>query len=295
MVKIKVPATSANMGPGFDCLGVALDMYNEYSIDEYDGETMIKTGDPCFDNCENLVYTSMQRCFDEIGYNPHGIKLISTGSIPVSRGLGSSAACIVAGVVGANYLAGNKLSTSELLKLCTQIEGHPDNVVPAMLGGMVVSFLNQNEIYFEKIKIKDKYRFCALIPDFKLSTADARAVLPTQIPAKDSIFNISRACMMIAALANGNPQSLRVCFEDKLHQQYRGRLIPGFHELMLLSKDCGSLGTFLSGAGPTIMTLVEYENRSYSTNMKARLSTDFAGWRIEELSLDTTGTTIVLE
>jgi homoserine kinase len=292
MIEIRIPATSANMGPGFDCLGIALNMYNKIFIEEYDGETIIKTFDTEFNNKTNLIYTSMLRCFEKIGYKPKGINLNCLGDIPVSRGLGSSAACIVGGILGANELAGNILSKDDILEIATEIEGHPDNITPALLGGMTVSIVDNGKVYYEKVNIKNDLKLYALIPDFKLSTAEARAVLPKTYDLKDSIFNISRACLMIAAFSNGNLNLLEKACEDKLHQSYRGKLIKNYDEILNKAKELGSNGVFLSGAGPTIMTILERNNDDFSVNMKNYLDNYCNNWSIKELLPDYKGATI---
>jgi len=206
MVSIKVPATSANMGPGFDCLGVALDLYNHFEIEETASGLEITGCEECFSNDTNLIYTSMQKCFEVLNYQPKGLKININSNIPISRGLGSSAACIVGGIAAANELAGGKLTKAQILEIANAIEGHPDNVAAALMGGMTIAVQDKGKIYYENVKIADNLRFCAIIPDFTLSTSEARAALPNNLTYGDAIFNISRATLLATALGNRSYQ-----------------------------------------------------------------------------------------
>lgn len=292
MIKIKVPATSANMGPGFDCLGVALDLYNYYEFEEIDEGLEIEGCEECFRNESNLIYVSMQKCFEVIRYTPGGVRIKINSDIPISRGLGSSAACIVAGVAAANELAGNSLSKERLLEIANEIEGHPDNVAPALMGGMVAAVQDEGKVYFDKVKFSDNLRFCAFIPDFTLSTKESRAVLPTSLTYSEAVFNISRAALLVTALSNGSHELIRYACEDALHQPYRGKLIPGYDEIIEKSKDLGCIGAFLSGAGSTIMAIMPKENETFSVQMEEFVKSLCNKWTIKELNVDNQGTVI---
>lgn len=294
MIEIRIPATSANMGPGFDCLGIALNMYNIFYLEETASGLDITDCDEAFQNKNNLVYTSMQRCFKKINYTPRGIKIKFETSIPVSRGLGSSATCILGGVLGANEIAGNILNKNEILEIATEIEGHPDNVAPALLGGMVISIKNEvdDKVYYEKIKLSKGFKLCALIPNFKLSTVSSRAVLPDKVTYKDCVFNISRASLLIAALGNGSFEQIKIACQDRLHQPYRGILIENYEEIMFQSNKLGSLGVFLSGSGPSIMILLKENDEKFIPLMRQYLTSLNNQWLINELIPDFVGATI---
>jgi homoserine kinase len=292
MISIKVPATSANMGPGFDCLGVALDLYNSYEIEETASGVEITGCEECYSNESNLIYTSMKKCFEVLNYQPKGLKININSSIPISRGLGSSAACIVGGVAAANELAGGKLTKAQLLEIANAIEGHPDNVAPALLGGMIIAVQDKGKVYHENVKLADNLRFCAIIPDFTLSTTEARAVLPNKLTYKDAIFNISRATLLVTALANGSYDLIRHACEDALHQPYRSKLIPGYFEIMQKSKELDCLGIFLSGAGPTIMAIIKSNDQRFTIDMQRFLDTLECKWTVKELCIDHQGTII---
>lgn len=292
MIEVIVPATSANFGPGFDTLGVGLNLYNKFYIEEIEKGLIIEGCEEQYRNEKNLVYTSMKRCFEKIGYKEKGIKIIIKSDIPTSRGLGSSASCIVAGVLGANVIAGNKLDTDDILRLATEIEGHPDNIVPALLGGMTTAIYENDNVYYDKINIKEGIKFCALIPNFRLSTEKSRAVLPKEVSYKDAIFNVGRVSLMITALINGNFNMLKIACQDKLHQPYRGKLIECYDEVVNISKELGSLGVFLSGAGPTIMALLEEKDTTFLGSIEQALKSLNQEWTVKELNLDLKGAVV---
>lgn len=291
MLEIIVPATSANIGPGYDCLGIALNLYNKFYFEEIDEGIIIEEKEKEYINEDNLVYKSMLYFFEKVKPNiiPKGVKIKIVNEIPICRGLGSSATCVVAGLMGANYLSKSNLSKEEILKLATEIEGHPDNVAPAIYGNMVVSFMENEKIYYDIIKIPQNLRFCSLIPDFKLSTEKARAVLPTTIDHKDGVFNVSRATLLVTAFMNNNLELLKVACNDKFHQEYRSPLINDYDKIVSYSNELNCLGTFLSGAGPTIMTLTSDDNESFLPKMKSYLSTLNDNWMIKDLRCDFNG------
>lgn len=291
MVKISVPATSANMGPGFDCLGVALNLYNRFNIEESEDGLYIDGCEEPFKNESNLVYVSMQKCFEKIGYKPgrKGLRISFESDIPVSRGLGSSAACILGGVLAANEIGRGNLSKNEILEIASEIEGHPDNITPALFGGMTVSIKDGNRIYYEKIKLPQGLKFCAIIPDFQLSTKESRAVLPDSIPYKDGVYNVGRVSLMIAALSNGNFDLLKLACKDRLHEIYRGSLIGNFNGIVEECNRLSSLCVFLSGAGPTIMAVLKEEDSAFQKHMEAYLLKLENRWVIKELRSDFDG------
>jgi homoserine kinase len=292
MIKITVPATSANFGPGFDCLGIALNLYNTFIFEAIEkGIEFIGCSEE-FKNEDNLVYTSMKKCFEEIGYNPSGIRINMQCDIPVSRGLGSSAACILAGVMAANEMAGGPLNKAEILKVAVEIEGHPDNIAPALYGGMAVSIKDEEKIYVEKIKLNSELKFCALIPDFTLSTQLSRSVLPKEIPYRDALFNIGRTALLIAALTNGNLDMIKIGCEDKLHQSYRGKLINNYEDIIRKCGELNSKAVFLSGAGPTIMNIINVEDEDFIEEITKYVSKFQNKWIAKPLDVDYKGAVI---
>ncbi|APH14707.1 homoserine kinase [Clostridium sporogenes] len=292
MIEVRVPATSANIGPGFDCLGVAVNMYNKFFVEEIEEGLIFEGCADKFKNEDNLIYVAMKKCFDKIGYKPTGLKIKIESDIPVSRGLGSSAACVVGGIVSANELAGRVLNKKELLDLAVEVEGHPDNVNPAFCGGMTVSISDNKEIIYSKVKVSEGIKFCALIPDFNLSTEKARAVLPKSIDYKDGIFNVGRTALMISALNNGDFHLIKYACKDKLHQDYRAKLIENFYSIKKQCEKLNSLGVFLSGAGPTIMVMLREEDKDFSINIKSYLGTLKNNWQVRELNIENFGTLV---
>lgn len=293
MIKVRVPATSANIGPGFDCLGVALNLYNTFYFEEIEEGLVFEGCAPEFSNEDNLIYVSMKRCFERLGYNYKGIKIKVEDDIPVSRGLGSSASCIVGGIIGANEIVGGILTNEEILKLATEIEGHPDNVAPAILGGMTVAIEEDNHIYCSKVNVASGLKFYGLIPEFKLSTEESRAVLPKQIPYKDGVFNVGRVAILITSLTNGEFNLLKTACDDRLHQTYRGRLIKGFDDIKEKCEELGCLGIFLSGAGPTIMALAQDKDESFYIGIQQFLNKLSSKWEVKALDIDSEGAVIL--
>ncbi|EHN15996.1 homoserine kinase [Clostridium sporogenes] len=292
MIEVRVPATSANIGPGFDCLGVAVNMYNKFFVEEIKEGLIFQGCEDKFKNEDNLIYVAMKKCFDKIGYKPTGLRIKIESDIPVSRGLGSSAACVVGGIVSANELAGRVLNKKELLDLAVEVEGHPDNVNPAFCGGMTVSISDNKEIIYSKVKVSEGIKFCALIPDFTLSTEKARTVLPKSIDYKDGIFNIGRTALMVSALNNGDFHLIKHACKDKLHQDYRAKLIENFYSIKKQCEKLNSLGVFLSGAGPTIMVMIKEQENYFLKNIKVFLDTLKNKWEVRELKIDNIGTII---
>ncbi|HID0878339.1 TPA: homoserine kinase [Clostridium botulinum] len=292
MVEVRLPATSANIGPGFDCLGVAVNIYNKFFVEEIEEGIIFEGCADKFKNENNLIYVAMKKCFDKIGYKPTGLRIKIESDIPVSRGLGSSAACVVGGIVSANELAGGVLNKKELLDLAVEVEGHPDNVNPAFCGGMTASISDNREIIYSKVKVSEGIKFCALIPDFTLSTEKARAVLPKSIDYKDGIFNVGRTALMISALNNGDFHLIKYACKDKLHQDYRAKLIENFYSIKKQCEKLNSLGVFLSGAGPTIMVMLREEDKDFSKNIKSFLETLKNKWEVRELKIDKLGTVV---
>ena len=210
--------------------------------------------------------------------------------MPYTRGLGSSSTCIVAGIVAAYAFKDRYEDRQDILELATKIEGHPDNVAPAIFGGMTVSVMEDHKVTTLSLPIKNDYRFVALIPPFTLSTAKARAVLPNTLERADAIKNVSHLALMVASLINGYDQGLKLGFKDRLHQPYRGKLIKNYFPIMdVLEKDEKILGAYLSGAGPTIMAMIKAEDDKGVVRIKEELGDLIEGWKVEKLELDTRG------
>jgi len=261
MIQLEVPATTANLGSGFDCIGAALGITNKIIVEtKPDGIEVDVIGEGAGEikrNEENLVIKAIKKVFDRAGTSLNGIKVTLINRIPIARGLGSSAACIVGGVVAANEILNKPFDNQQLLKIAVEMEGHPDNVVPAMLGGIVVSIVDDNgEVRFIKIPNKIPFKLVVVVPDFIVKTDNARKVLPETVNYRDAVFNVGRASMLAASLALGEFQHLGIAVEDRLHQPYRKQLIPCMDMIMETAKAYGAVACFLSGAGPSMVAIM---------------------------------------
>lgn len=256
--KVSVPATTANCGPGFDAIGMACTMYNDMELIlteqpelvltvEGEGRGLIPTDET------NIAVQAVRRVLAMVACSRPGIRLHMYNRIPLARGLGSSAAAIVGGLVAANAATGGQLTGEQLLDLAHQLEGHPDNVAPALYGGITVTVVVDGSAKILRLEAPHDLCLTAAIPAFRLSTKRARQVLPKRIPMADAVYNVSRAAMLVGALATGQWELLRYAFFDRLHHPYRQRLIPGLADVFAAALAAGALGATISGAGPTVM------------------------------------------
>ncbi|WP_423900855.1 homoserine kinase [Eggerthia catenaformis] len=292
-VRIRVPATSANLGPGFDAAGLAVTLYNTFVFELLEEEKLEIKGCPAqFANENNMTYQAFLQAAGHIGLSFKGLQITTSGDVPYTRGLGSSSTCIVAGIVGAYAFLDRQEDRQDILNLATAIEGHPDNVAPAIFGGMTVSVMKENQVTTLNIPVKHDYRYIALIPPFTLSTEKARAVLPDKVSRSDAITNVSHLALMVASIINGYDEGLKLGFKDKLHQPYRGKLIENYFPIMeVLEKDPHIIGAYLSGAGPTIMAIIKADDDKGVVRLKEELGDLIKGWKVEKLELDTRGYT----
>lgn len=267
-VSIQVPATTANIGPGFDCLGVALSLYNRFqfsllnAVSRSDTEQVIirasgQGADQLPMDAENLVYQAFVATYQHLGLTPPAVKIDIHLDIPQARGLGSSATAIVAGLMGANALANGPLQTSELLQLAIALEGHPDNVVPAMMGGcrLAAKNLGTDQWQICPIAWSPKIAPIVAIPDFELKTDLARNALPHTCTYADAVFNMAHLGFLMKGLEQADATLLKTALQDKLHQPYRCHLIPGFERAQQAALQAGAYGLVISGAGPTLLAL----------------------------------------
>ena len=259
-VTVRVPATSANCGPGFDTLGLACNLYNYFTYElidqglslkiEGEGTEKLKAGK------NNLAFLSFYKVWDMIVGSKTGLSVIMSNNIPLSRGLGSSSTAIVAGLVAANHLTGNTLSKSEIVQLATEIEGHPDNVAPAILGGMTISYVDNGRASSLKFLPLKPFKLVAVVPDMPLATSLARRAIPKTVPHQDAVFNTSRAALLVGAMLTGDYQHLAAGLDDRLHQPYRAHLIPGMEDAFKAAVNNGAFNAIISGAGSTLMAYV---------------------------------------
>lgn len=272
-VTVTVPATTANLGPGFDCIGAALTLYNCFRFTSLDAGSAllsmqvrgseahkVKTDE------SNLVYQAFVKFYQHIGQTPPPVQIEIEIAVPLARGLGSSATAIVGGLVGANQLADAPLSQNQVMELAIAMEGHPDNVVPALLGGCRLAATGNVETQY----IASRWEICDIpwhnnivpvvaIPDFELSTSEARRVLPSEYTRGDAIFNTAHLGLLVRGLETGRGDWLRVAMQDKIHQPYRKSLIQGYDAVYSAALNAGAYGMVISGAGPTLLALANTE------------------------------------
>ncbi|MGL4854476.1 MAG: homoserine kinase, partial [Lentisphaeria bacterium] len=268
--KISVPATSANIGPGFDVMGIAFDMFNRFTFEVISEGDLIITGcDEAFCHKDNLVYTTIVQTLSNYDLKVPALHIHIDGDLPICSGLGSSSTCIVAGIMAANELGKLCLSKEEILRLATLIEGHPDNVAPAILGGFVAAIIEDDLVYHHNYPISDKISFYGLIPNHRVSTEDARAILPKSYKLSDCIYNMSRVPLLVEGLETANEQLIIAGCKDKIHQKYRAQLIPDCDKIFNFVTRCGEATTiYISGAGPTLMAIVIGDDASFPKLMQ---------------------------
>ncbi len=265
MVRVQIPATTANLGPGFDTLGMALKLYNFVELEETGRGLQIDVEGDGADKIPrdpgNIVYIAANKIFKMAGYEPKGLRIRLINNIPLARGLGSSASAIIGGLLAANILSGARLAEKDILNLAVEIEGHPDNVAPALIGGIVVTVQSENEVKYCKLEPPAKLKCVVAIPDFSLPTKLAREVLPQSVSLTDAIYNIGRTAFLVAALIKQDFNMLATAMDDRLHQPYRASLVPGMKKVFAAAKLAGARGIVLSGAGPALIAFCD-ENTS---------------------------------
>lgn len=275
-VSVKVPATTANIGPGFDTLGMALPLYNTVTIEETvlpgtgvdinviaDGIAMDEFALEHIPLDENsIVYKAVELLYNSIGQSPSELKITIKSGIPVARGLGSSASVIVGALIAANELLGHPADDLALLSIACELEGHPDNITPAFVGGLVMSSQEEDgSVVYRKLNWPNDWAITVCVPDFELSTGIARSVLPKEVPLKDAVFNAQRLAMFIEAVHTKDSELLKLALKDKLHQPYRMKLIQGLDEIMEAFKHNDDVyGCVISGAGSSILVISNKNN-----------------------------------
>ncbi|MEB3278786.1 MAG: homoserine kinase [Lyngbya sp.] len=308
-VTVTVPATTANLGPGFDCIGAALTLYNTLKISQWESSetgdninpVMIAVqgvdGDRVSTGQDNLAYQAFLRLYQHLGQSPPPVKIEINLGFPLARGLGSSATAIVGGLVGANAFASSPLSQTEVMNLAIAIEGHPDNVVPALLGNCQLSVAaSETDWEICQIPWHDSIIPIVAIPDFELSTAEARRVLPTEYSRSDAIFNTAHFGLLVQGLQTGKGKWLRVAMQDKIHQPYRQSLIMGYDAVHSAAINAGAYQLVISGAGPTLLALSDATSAPDVALAMAEAWHPF-GVKVEvrSLQIDTQGARVVEE
>lgn len=296
-VKVRVPGTTANCGPGFDTVGVACTIYNSLELTltnskkltieiSGEGEGVIPV------NENNIVFKAVQAVMQKTGENFEGLTIKMINHIPLARGLGSSAAAIVGGLLAANQITGNTLTKQELFNMATDIEGHPDNVAPALFGGITISVVQDGAKHLRFLPARGIIMVVA-IPDFQLSTKTARKVLPASVPLEAAIFNISRTAMLVGALCTGDYAHLKYALQDKIHQPYRMPLIPGIKEVFHAAVSNGAFGATISGAGPCLIAFTEENPDQIGNAMVEAFNISNIKSKYLILGIDSQGATLI--
>ncbi len=260
-VEVRAPATTANLGPGYDCLGMALDLWNTLTVEVLPAGSepaVVVSGEGAGEldvDTQNLTYRAMEFLFNEADAPIPPLSLRCDNTIPLSRGMGSSAAAISGGLVAANRLLNDVFSQDDLLEMAATIEGHPDNVAAAVHGGLRLVVLEDNRLYTAPIRVPEEMQAVLFIPDRRIATADARRVLPDQISVADAVYNMSRTALLVASMESEHPEYLNIATQDRLHQPYRQTIFPQMKVIFAAAQAAGAFGVFLSGSGSTILAL----------------------------------------
>lgn len=281
-IKVRTPASSANLGPGFDCLGMALGVFNELTLEITESGLEIEIRGEGEDSLprdrSNLVARVIDEFFPKLLPPEGGLRISLQNTIPVTRGMGSSSATIVGSLMAANELAGRPFSREDLHALATRYEGHPDNVTPAFLGGLTVAVMEDDKVFYTKVPFSPMHAVL-FVPNFSTATAKARQILPSRVDRRDAVYNVGRAALLVAALSTNQPHLLAVATEDRLHQPYREQLFPQMQAFFQAALQAGARGAFLSGAGSTILALADEGEQEIADAMAATANSLGVGGR----------------
>lgn len=290
MIKIKVPATSANIGVGFDCMGLAVSLYSTVTFEPNQSKLTITGCPQRYQNADNLIYKAFVKACQFLNQPVPKVKISVDNQIPMSRGLGSSAFCIVAGLKGANAWFNEPLSQTQLLDLATEMEGHPDNVSPAIYGKLGVSFIDSDKnvqtVHFD---VSDKLHFVAMIPNYAVSTEQARKILPTEMSYKDAIYQVSHAVALSKALEDGNLSLIKSAIIDRMHEPFRQQLIPDYQKAKNICENSHGV-MYISGSGSTMMAITD--NKASAQEIFEDIKKDFPDWEVLQLNVDNVGATV---
>lgn len=294
-ITIKVPASTGNLGPGFDCLGLALALYNTTTVELADDIRLTVSGegmDKIPTDKNNLVWQSAEKVFEVLGKRPSGFHLHQHNNIPVGSGMGSSATAVIAGLLAANALIDGELSQEQIFLLANQIEPSPDNAAPSIYGGLtLVTSIDKSSYHVEPIAIVPQ-EVVIVLPNFHFPTITARAALPNDVPMKDAIFNVSHTALVIQALIGGNYAKLGFAMQDRLHQPYRLKRIPGAEQAIRAAQNAGAKAVALSGAGPSLIAFSPNNHEAIAQAMIQAFQQAGLASRYWVLPFDTQGATV---
>lgn len=287
MIKVHVPATSANLGPGYDCLGLALSWEGIFSFEALDHGVRITGCDSAYQNEKNLVYQAFQNTLTYMKEEVPGIAIHIDCDLPLQRGLGSSAACIVAGALGANAFFHNKLNKYEIFKICTDMEGHPDNVAPALFGQLTVSFMDDKQPNMIRYGVHPDLKFLAIIPEGSVSTKEAREILPTTLSYETAIKQLGRCSAFCKAIEIGNGVIMQKACQDLLHEPYRKKLILEYDEIYKIQQHHQAHAMFISGSGSTMMIVDSNDGKIKEMAMEIQMK--YPKVMVKELTVNRKG------
>ncbi|MBI2941655.1 MAG: homoserine kinase [Chloroflexi bacterium] len=293
---VRVPATSANLGSGFDCLGLALDLVNEFTVDTAGRPEVAIAGEGAATlprDARNLALRTVADFFRDVGLPAPAFRLEMRNAIPLTGGLGSSSAALVGALLAANRLAGEPLDRPALLARAARLEGHPDNVAPALTGGLVVAVEIDGRVEAMPVPVPDGLAAVLFIPGFAMPTHEARRLLPRRVPHCDAAFNLSRAALWIAALQAGRLDLLRYAAEDRLHQPYRAAIFPAMPRLLAAALEAGALAAWLSGAGSALLALARGREADIAAAFESTAAASGVEGRIRTVGISRTGARVV--
>lgn len=291
--KVSVPATSANVGPGFDVMGIAFDMYNRFTFDTDVPVFSITGCEIAFCDTKNLVYTTLSNTLKQHDVKTPPIHIHIDADLPLCSGLGSSSTCIVAGIMAANEIGNLGMTQDDILRQASNIEGHPDNVAPAILGGFVVAIIEDDFVYWHRHTIDSRLSFYALIPDYRVSTEAARAILPPSYSRADCVYNMSRVPILVEGLETANVTLIHAGCKDRIHQSYRAKLIPDCDKIFeFVQKHDDAITLYISGAGPSLVAIVINDDDSFLKMTGDFCDTLSINWRVKKVHVNNIGAQI---
>lgn len=290
MIKVTVPATSANLGIGYDTLGMAVSLYSHFTFDHAD--TLTITGCPEeFQNRDNMVYVAFEQALEQWGMEPFPISIDIQTEIPVARGLGSSSTCVVAGIMGAAALTRRTVTREELVAMATALEGHPDNVAPALLGAAVCSFTPEGELpRCLRYNVSARLRFITIIPPYEVHTSEARMVVPQEVPLSTAVWQMGRIAGLTRGLETGDTELIAAANDDRLQEPYRRKLIPDYDAIRATCLEGGAKTIWISGSGSTLMAVTD--DTIVAKFLQVRLREQFPTCDTHILTCDTQGAQI---
>ncbi len=291
MYRVKVPATSANLGCGFDTLGLALSIYNTFTFEAIKSGYQFIGVEEVYNNDKNLVYTSFLATLEKLGEKVDGIRITFECDIPMAGGLGSSSTCVVAGIYGAYAMTNTPINKEDILAIANSIEGHPDNVAPAIYGGLTASCVVESKAISLSYDIDERFHFLAIYPNFETLTQEARKVLPKELPYEDAIFNVSRVAVLLKAFETYNIEVLGKVNEDKLHEPYRKQLIHEYEKVRCICQGLDSITFFISGSGSTLMNVMS--DTTHIQAIQEQLNKLQYTWKVIPLRVDTEGSVLI--